>query len=80
MDDTIELPYPEWQLSLQDAILEVDRDKSPEKTRRVAGLTLEGLLELQQSNSGHNERAAIIDGLFVYPKNDQVRQAESSDW
>lgn len=65
MDDTIELPYPEWQLPLQEAILEFDREKSAEKTRKVAGLILGRLLELQQSNHGHNERAAIIEGLSI---------------
>jgi hypothetical protein len=65
MDDTFELPYPEWQRPLQEAILEFDREKLPEKARKVVGLILERLLELQQLNDGHNERAAIIDGLRI---------------
>jgi hypothetical protein len=65
MDDTMELPYPEWQRPLQEAILEFDRDKLAEKTRKAVGLSLERLLELQQSKSGHHERAAIIHGLSM---------------
>jgi hypothetical protein len=65
MDDTVELPYPEWQLPLQEAILEFDPNKLAEKAQKAVGVILERLLELQQSNNGHNERAAILDGLSI---------------
>jgi hypothetical protein len=65
MDDTFELPYPEWQSPLLEVILEFDPEKLAEKARKVTGLILERLLELQQSNCGHEERAAILDGLSI---------------
>jgi hypothetical protein len=63
MDDTIELPYPEWQRSLQEAILEFDRERLAEKALKAEGMILERLRQLQQSDDGHNERTAITDGL-----------------
>ncbi len=65
MNDKIELPYPEWQGPLQEAILEFDREKLAEKAMKVEALILERLRQLQQSNDGHNERTAINDGLSV---------------
>ena len=46
MDDTIELPYPEWQRSLQEAILEFDRERLAEKALKAEGMILERLRQL----------------------------------
>jgi hypothetical protein len=65
MDETSRLPYPEWQLALKEAILEFDRDKLAEKALKAEGMILERHRQLQQSNDGHHERAAINDGLSI---------------
>jgi hypothetical protein len=63
MEETIRLPYPEWQGPLEEAILEFDRDKLDEKVLKAEGMILERLRQFHQSNDGHNERTAINDGL-----------------
>lgn len=65
MNDMMELPYPQWQRSLQEVILEFDRDKLAEKALHAESLILERLRQLQQSNNGHNEREAIDHGLSL---------------
>lgn len=65
MGDTAELPYPEWQVALQEAILEFDRDKLAEKALKAERLILQRLRELRESNDGRNEQTAINDGLSI---------------
>lgn len=65
MNDTAEQPYPEWQGPLKEAVLETDLVKLSEKALTVETLILERLRELQQSNDGHGERAAIDHGLSI---------------
>lgn len=61
----MELPYPEWQQSLLEAILEFDREKLPLKALKAETKILQRLLELQQSPDGHQERRVINDGLSM---------------
>jgi hypothetical protein len=65
MDETMELPYPEWQGPLQEVILEFDREKLSKKALKAEALILDRLRALQQSNNGHQERDAINHGLSL---------------
>jgi hypothetical protein len=58
-----ELKYPKWQAPLQEAILELDREKLAEKLQNVETLILERLQQLHQGTNGHSEREAINDAL-----------------
>jgi hypothetical protein len=65
MSDMMELPYPEWQGPLQEAVLEFDRETLAEKALKAEALILERLRQLQQSSDGHQEREAINDGVSL---------------
>ena len=65
MNDTNELPYPEWQTPLQELILEFDREKLREKALKVEALIFERLRQVLESSNGHHERQAIDDGLSI---------------
>jgi hypothetical protein len=65
MDNTMELPYPEWQHPLQEAALEFDRERLTEKAMKAETRILERLRQIQQSNNGHHERDAINHGLSL---------------
>jgi|HubBroStandDraft_2_1064218.scaffolds.fasta_scaffold466984_2 hypothetical protein len=65
MNNTMELPYPEWQGPLQAAVLEFDREKLSEKVLKAEARILERLRQLEVSNNGHNEREALSYGLSL---------------
>jgi hypothetical protein len=65
VNDTVELPYPDWQGPLQEAILEFDREKLSEKALKAESRILERLRQLETSNNGNNERDAINHGLSL---------------
>jgi putative component of toxin-antitoxin plasmid stabilization module len=65
MKDIMELPYPEWQGPLQEAVLEFDRETLAQKALKAEALILERLRQLQQSSDGHQERQAITDGVSL---------------
>jgi len=62
MNDEI-LKYPKWQTSLQDAILEFDREKLVEKIQKVETTVFERLQKLSSDSDHHGERQAIADAF-----------------
>jgi hypothetical protein len=62
MNDEI-LKYPKWQTSLQDAILEFDRERLVEKIQKVETAAFERLQELSSDSDHHGERQAIADAF-----------------
>jgi hypothetical protein len=56
-----ELKHPKWQVPLQEAILESDREKLRENVEKVETTILERLHELQHGADGHREKEAIND-------------------
>lgn len=65
MNQRSELAFPDWQAPLEEVILEFDLEKLADKAVKVEALILERLKQLQQTNDGLNERAAIMHGLSV---------------
>ena len=60
------LRFPEWQLPLQDLILEFDRAKLREKMQRVEALIYDRLQQLNSGSNGHSaEREAINDAVSI---------------
>ena len=57
--------YPEWQIPVQDAILETDRDKFPLKVRRAEARISERAKHIGQSSGGRHERDALRHSLFL---------------
>jgi hypothetical protein len=57
------LKYPKWQTSLQDAILEFDREKLVGKIQKVETTVFERLQELSSDSDHHGERQAIADAF-----------------
>jgi hypothetical protein len=60
-----ELLYPEWQIPLQELVLEFDREKLAEKIRKVDSLIVQRLLQLVEAGDGREERAALNDGINI---------------
>ena len=65
MNAAPELPYPQWQVPLQEVILEFDPEKLTEKVLQAEDVIFERLRELRPSNNGHHERDAISYGLIL---------------
>jgi hypothetical protein len=57
------LKYPEWQISLQEVILEFNLNQLPTRIQQVELLIFDRLQQLQHSGNGAEERQAINDGL-----------------
>ena len=70
------LKFPEWQVPLQDLILECDRAKLSEKMQRVETFISERLQQLHGGMNGHAERLALTDALVVL----RVIQREKLDF
>ena len=60
-----ELRFPEWQIPLQDLILEFDREKLPEKMHDLEVRILERLQLLADEKSNTAEQDALVDGLSI---------------
>jgi hypothetical protein len=58
-----ELKYPNWQVLLQEAILEFDRDKLVGRIQKVETVVFERLQELSSDSDHHGERQAIANAL-----------------
>lgn len=65
MNETHELAYPQWQILLQEVILEFDHDKLAEKALKVEAIIVERLRELPQSVDSQDEKEAIRYGLSL---------------
>ena len=60
-----DLKYPEWQKPLQEAILEFDIVRLPERIAEAEAAIFVRQLALANSPDGHSERDAIRDGLRI---------------
>ena len=60
-----ELKFPEWQVPLQDLILEFDHQKLAEKIQKVENLIFKRQQQLYQGSDAHAEREALNDGLNI---------------
>ena len=60
-----DLKYSEWQVPLQEVILELDLDKLPGKIQRLETLIFQRLQVLRSSNDGADERQAIADAVEI---------------
>lgn len=63
--DERSLRYPEWQIPLEDVIVESDVTKLPGRIQTVETLIFERLNQLNSSNDGVDEREAINSALNV---------------
>jgi hypothetical protein len=61
----IQLKFPEWQIPLQQAILEFDRAKFQEEITRVEAMIHQRMQNLAQSSDNHDERVSISDALSL---------------
>jgi hypothetical protein len=60
------LKYPEWQLPLQELILEFDRATLHQKMQRVEALIYDRVQQLQEGSDGHTaEREALNDAISL---------------
>jgi hypothetical protein len=59
------LKFPEWQIPLEDAIVESDLKKLPARIHAVETLISERLTQLDSSKDGGAEREAIKTALNV---------------
>jgi hypothetical protein len=57
------LKFPEWQVPLQDLILEYDRARLRDKMQRVEALISDRIQQLHNRIDGHAEREALTDAL-----------------
>jgi hypothetical protein len=60
-----ELRFPDWQLPLQEVVLEFDRAKLLKEIRRVEALIIQRIQQLPRSADGHVERDAINHALSL---------------
>ena len=60
-----ELKFPEWQLPLQEVILEFDPEKLNEKAKNIETLIAERFQLLQREGGGREEQQALCDGLSI---------------
>ncbi len=60
------LKFPEWQLPLQELILEFDRPTLHQKMQRVEALIYDRLQQLHNGSDGHTaEREALNDAISL---------------
>jgi hypothetical protein len=60
-----ELKFPDWQVPLQQVILEFDRERMLEKVQEVEALIFDRLRQLSVSSDGRTEHDALNDALSV---------------
>jgi hypothetical protein len=61
-----ELKFPEWQLPVQDAILEFNRERLRDKVQEVETLIYERLQQINGEDDGaQDERQSIQDALGI---------------
>lgn len=57
--------YPEWQIPVQDAVLETDRTKFPQKVQHAEAKISERSKQIGQSSGGGREQDALRHSLFL---------------
>jgi hypothetical protein len=60
-----ELRFPDWQLPLQEVVLEFDCAKLQQEIQRVEALIIQRIQQLPRSTDSDVERDAINDALFL---------------
>jgi hypothetical protein len=63
-----ELRYPSWQTPLQEAILELDRERLAERIQEVETIIFERLQTLSSQTDHKDERQALSDAAFILRK------------
>ena len=58
-----DLPYPRWQASYRDALVELDHDKLMERVNQAESAIFDRLQTLPPSSESLMERQAITDAL-----------------
>jgi hypothetical protein len=58
-----DLPYPRWQVSYRDALVELDHDKLRERVHQAESAIFDRLQTLPPSSESLMERRAITDAL-----------------
>jgi hypothetical protein len=59
------LKFPQWQIPLQELVLEFDPQKLPEKIQKVETLLYERLQKLDDGGDSHVEKIAIHDAQTI---------------
>ena len=65
MTSTNEFLYPEWQIPVQDAFLEMDRAKLSEKVRAAEAIMFQRIERIGLSNGGRREHEALNHALSL---------------
>jgi hypothetical protein len=73
-----ELRYPEWQVPLQDLILEFDRVRLSRKMQEIETIIVQRLEELSRKSDSRDEREALNDALSILRviKRDRLRSLD----
>jgi hypothetical protein len=58
-----ELEFPEWQVPLQNLILEFDSEKLPQKVQAVESAILDRLQHIRHQSDRDREQQVLNDGL-----------------
>lgn len=77
--DEPKLDYPEWQIPLQEVVLEADLDQLPRKIERLEAVIFERLQQLRASHAVTPEKQAIEDALSTL-RNVQRERLNYPDW
>lgn len=59
------LKYPSWQAPLQEALLELDREKLAERIQKVETVIFERLQAISSDTDHHDEREALADAASI---------------
>jgi len=73
-----ELRFPQWQVPLQDLILEFDRAKLSRKMQEIETLITQRLEDLGKRNDSRDEYEALRDALSILRviKRDRLRSVD----
>ncbi len=73
------LEYPEWQVPLQEVILESDPAKLPHKIEQLEAVIFDRLQQLRTSHAAEPEKQAIDDALNML-RTVQRERLNYPDW
>jgi hypothetical protein len=73
------LKYPEWQVPLQEVVLESDLDQLPRKIERLESVIFERLQQLCTNAAAAPEKQAIDDALKIL-RSVQRERLNYPDW
>jgi hypothetical protein len=82
-DDSLspKILYPQWQNEYAAALVELDREKVPERVAAAETAIFSRLQQLSQNSDHHTERQAIKDALqsLKFLKRSELGTEETSD-